>query len=80
MVTFGSNIVSMNAVTRAIASIGLSALAQRCGVTYQAVRKWERGRVPAERCRAIEAATDGAVTVHDLRPDIFGPANDRDAA
>lgn len=24
--------------------------------------------------KAIEKATNGAVTVHDLRPDIFGPA------
>ena len=29
--------------------------------------------VPGPRCRDIERATDGAVTVHDLRPDIFGP-------
>lgn len=64
----------MNAVTVAISKVGLSVLARRVGVSYQAVRKWERGRVPAERCRAIEAATHGAVTVHDLRPDIFGPS------
>ena len=30
--------------------------------------------IPAARCRAIQAATNGAVTVHELRPDIFGPA------
>ncbi|MBK1699765.1 transcriptional regulator [Thiococcus pfennigii] len=63
----------MNAVTKAIKHVGLSVLAGRCGVTYQAVRKWERKRIPAERCRAVEEATGGAVTVHDLRPDIFGP-------
>jgi DNA-binding transcriptional regulator YdaS (Cro superfamily) len=61
-------------MTKAIARVGLSALARKCGVTYQAVRKWERLRVPAERCHAIQLATDGAVTIHDLRPDIFGPA------
>jgi DNA-binding transcriptional regulator YdaS (Cro superfamily) len=30
--------------------------------------------VAPTRCLAIQAATEGAVTVHDLRPDIFGPA------
>lgn len=49
-------------------------MARLLGVTGEAVRKWEHTRVPAERCRAIEQATNGAVTVHDLRPDIFGPA------
>ncbi len=31
-------------------------------------------RVPAHRCLAIEAATKGAVTRYELRPDVFGPA------
>lgn len=30
--------------------------------------------VPAEYCIAIERATNSAVTRHDLRPDIYGPA------
>jgi DNA-binding transcriptional regulator YdaS (Cro superfamily) len=63
----------MNAVTQAIEHVGLAELARRCGVSYQAVRKWERGRVPAERCLDIEKATDGRVTRHDLRPELFGP-------
>lgn len=42
------------------------------GVSSQAVSQWRL--IPVKRCRAIEAATNGAVTVHDLRPDIFGPA------
>ena len=32
----------------------------------------KEGRVPAERCRAIEAATGGKVTAEQLRPEIFG--------
>ena len=63
----------MNAVTQAIEHVGLAELARRCGVSYQAVRKWERGRVPAERCLDIEKATDGRVTRYDLRPELFGP-------
>lgn len=31
-----------------------------------------RRRVPATMCRRIERLTGGAVTCHDLRPDIFG--------
>lgn len=30
------------------------------------------GKVPAEYCIAIERATGGAVTRHELRPDIYG--------
>jgi DNA-binding transcriptional regulator YdaS (Cro superfamily) len=48
-----------------------AAIARVCSVTREAARKWER--IPPEHCRAIEAATGGKVTVHDLRPDIFGP-------
>lgn len=65
----------VNAITKASQYLGSRAvLARRLGVSGEAVRKWERSRVPAERCRAIEAATDGAVTIHDLRPDIFPAA------
>lgn len=64
----------MNAVTKAIDLVGLSELSKRCRVTYQAIRKWEAGRPPAERCLAIERATGGQVTRYDLRPDVFGPA------
>lgn len=32
------------------------------------------GSVPAEHVRAIEWATGGQVTRHDLRPDVFGAA------
>lgn len=48
--------------------------AQIVGVTQGRVSQWIKGApIPAERCRAIEAATSGQVTVHELRPDIFGP-------
>lgn len=78
----------MNAVTRAIDLVGLAELARRCGVTYQAVRKWEKGRIPAERCRSVAEATGLEVTEHDLRPDLFdhptksetGTVSDQEAA
>lgn len=61
----------MKAIERAVEKAGgQQALADLCGVKYQAVQKWIRGkRVPAERVLAIESAT--GVSRHDLRPDIY---------
>lgn len=58
-------------ITKAIDLFGLKELASRLGVTYQAIRKWERSRVPDDRVKQIIIATDGAVTAHDLRPDLY---------
>lgn len=58
---------------------GVGKLAVAIGLRQNVVGNWRlRGQVPAERCVAIEKATAGAVTRHDLRPDVFGPpaAND----
>ena len=48
-------------------------VARVVGVSPQAVSEiLRRGkRVPAEWCLPIEAATQGAVTRHDLRPDLY---------
>ena len=50
-----------------------AAAAKIVGVSPQAVSEiLRRGRrVPAEWCLAIERATGGAVTRHDLRPDLY---------
>lgn len=68
----------MNAIERSIQAVGgvQAELAKRLGVTPGAVNQWLKGRrpVPAERCRAIESLTGGAVTRYDLRPDVFGTA------
>lgn len=51
------------------------ALAEMLGIKSPSISEWkERGRVPAERCLAIEAVTGGAVTRYALRPDIYGAA------
>ncbi len=48
-------------------------LAHAVGVTPQAINDWKRrGRVPAERVIAVEAATGGLVTRFQLRPDLYG--------
>ena len=64
----------MNALQTAYKLFGSRAkLAAQLGVTGEAVRKWERHRVPAERCIDIERVTQGKVRRADLRPDLFDP-------
>lgn len=54
---------------------GQSALARQLSISQGLVWQWLNGKqaVTAERCVAIESATEGAITRHDLRPDVFGP-------
>lgn len=62
----------MNAIQTAIVNVGgVSRMARFLGVTPQAVCFWRDGKrgVPVDKCAAIEAATNGAVTRSDLRPD-----------
>lgn len=63
----------MQALERAIEIVGgQAALAERIGKKQGHVAMWlKRGKVPAEVCADIEAATNGIVTCHDLRPDVF---------
>lgn len=63
-----------NPISKAVGIAGLVKIATACGVTYQAVRKWERARrLPrtewtgeTRHAAAIEAATNGAVTKAEL--------------
>ncbi len=63
----------MNALESAIKEVGsAAALAGTLNITAQAVGLWRRaGKPPAERCLAIQQLTDGRITCHDLRPDVF---------
>lgn len=49
------------------------ALAERLGVSQGLISQWVNGSqvIMAERAKAIEEATAGAVTRHELRPDLF---------
>lgn len=71
----------MNAVEHAVQILGTqTALAKACDQHPQAISRWIRtGKVPAHHCKAIETATAGRVTCHDLRPDIFGAPSKSEA-
>jgi len=74
---------AMDALTKAIeAAGGVGKLALAIGTAQNVVSNWRaRGQVPAHRCAEVERATGGAVTRHDLRPDVFGePAPASEAA
>lgn len=54
------------------------ALAEKCGTSpeylWQVATGWRDRKPSIELAKKIEAATDGAVTRQDLRPDVFGEA------
>lgn len=50
---------------------GITKLAKHFGIRPWAVSKWKENGVPPERCLDIEIMTEGKVTCHDLRPDVF---------
>ena len=58
-------------IERAIQILGgQDKLAEEMKVTKQAITKWRR-RVPSERVLGIERLTNGAVSRHELRPDLY---------
>lgn len=61
-----------NLISIAAQAVGSrSELARIIGVSKGAVWQWEHERrIPAERCPAIERATNGAVTCEEMRPDV----------
>ena len=62
----------MQALERAVATIGgLSKLASRIGVRPQVIVNWRSRGIPAARVLDIERATEGKVTRHELRPDLY---------
>jgi len=65
-----------NALSKAIKIVGSQAeLARLVGVRPQQIGKWLKNDVPPRRVLLVEAATEGRVMRHELRPDIYPPAN-----
>lgn len=56
--------------------------AAKLQVTQGMIGHWLHGRkrITAEQAKAIEEATAGKVTRHDLRPDIYDPAPEQQVA
>lgn len=54
-------------------SISQAVFAKRVGVTQGMVWQWLRGvrRVSAEKVLTIEEATNGKVSRHEIRPDLY---------
>jgi DNA-binding transcriptional regulator YdaS (Cro superfamily) len=46
-------------------------LAGQLGVSQSAISQWLRDGVPADRVKQIVAVSNGEVTAHDLRPDLY---------
>ena len=66
--------MEQNPIIKAVSIVGgQSAMARAIGTSQANVWYWinKAKAVPAEFVAKIEAATDGVVTKHDLRPDIF---------
>jgi len=63
----------MKAVEKAIeAAGGVKELAKLCGVSYEAVRKWQvKAWLPAERVLEVERFS--GVPRQELRPDLYPP-------
>jgi DNA-binding transcriptional regulator YdaS (Cro superfamily) len=60
---------------------GRQTLAAQIGISPAFLYQIATGRrpAPATLCRDIEKSTDGKVTLHELRPDIFGPPSSKAA-
>lgn len=66
---------SQTALERAIKEAGgRDALASALGISGPAISQWTR--IPAERVLDIERATNGIVSRHDLRADIYPRESD----
>lgn len=62
------------------AELSQAEFAKLVGVTQGRVSQWIAGEtIPAERCVAIEKASNGIVTRAELRPDVFGEPQEQAA-
>lgn len=59
---------------------GVDQIADAFSVSPQAVYKWINKKIPANRCLEMEKLTNGEITRHQLRPDIFGEKPTKQAA
>lgn len=59
-------------------------LAEACGTDpgylWQIATGWRGRKASIDLTKKIEAATEGKVSRHDLRPDVYGPPAELDSA
>jgi DNA-binding transcriptional regulator YdaS (Cro superfamily) len=71
-----ANPEELNPVERVIKAVGgLGALAKRLDISRQAVDKWRRAGVPAERVLFLESIS--GVSRSELRPDLYPAESSR---
>lgn len=56
--------------------VGIKQLARQLEVSRQALKKFERTQVPAERVVAVARSTGWRVLPHELRPDLYPNRSD----
>ena len=74
--------MSSNPLEKAVELVGSQAeLARRIGKKQAHIWNWlnRDGRIPADMVLAVERATDGKVSRHELRPDIYPPEPEPEA-
>ena len=70
----------MDSIARVIEIAGgVSSLATKLGVKPPTVHQWKNGErpVPPKHALAMQSTWPGVVSVHDLRPDVFGPVPEK---
>ena len=58
-------------ISRLINIIGRKKIAQQFDIKDTSVTSWHKYGVPPKYCKTLEKLTQGDVTSHQLRPDIF---------
>lgn len=71
--------MSENIIQKAVQIIGnQEKLAEDCGVSQPTISNWKKdNRVPGEYVLKFEKATNGQVSRHEIRPDLYPLENKR---
>lgn len=72
----------MDAISLAISRVpgGQKALAKQLDISPQAVNQWVKGSRPVSPRLALAIESLTGVSRHELRPDVFGPSSNSEAA
>lgn len=65
-------VTMISEIRAAAGGITAKELAEKLGIARAALYQWKK--IPAARCKQIEALTGGKITAEEMRPDIFRAA------